>query len=550
MAKYSIASTCDIAQPDWKIEATSLKYNKQTKWLDLYNPTLYIKDIPILYLPYLGFSLNKTRSSGFLKPLIGYSVNEGFLFTLPYYEVISPAADLEIDPTIRTKRGEGVYSTFRFVHSPTSYGELKIGSFKDYDTYQSRYNLAHQVHHGWSFLYTNYDIFVDDDKLYMDLKNANDTDYFYLDSYNYKFKTVDDKILTSKINYITHNDKYYFGIYNTYFKDTSKESNADTMQILPQLNYHIFNNNFLNNFFYSLDANVYNYTRKQGYKALRKTILLPVNYSYSFFDDYLKFSATEQFSFDEVTTNDANTSRLTRLDTFVKIYTNLSKQYKTFNHHISLSATFGMDNYYNYNGVENEYLNTSLVKKSISFKLSQYLIAKDWKINHRLSEVYYIDDSNVENKYSDLLNDVDIQYKDYYLIDNNQYSIADKNVKYNSITVGYNDGIKKLELNYSFKRSISETYTLKGYWKFDGVHKLFGEYSYDVLLNSPKYQIFGISLKKRCWNYNISYKKEILPLLTSDGLASITQRSIYFEIELVPIGGIQQQYQFKSRVKE
>ena len=89
------------------------------------------KDIPIFYLPYLGFSLNKTRSSGFLRPQFGFSANEGFLFTQPYYQTLGLSADLEIDPTIRTKRGKGIYSTFRFVHSPTSKGEFKIGEFRD-----------------------------------------------------------------------------------------------------------------------------------------------------------------------------------------------------------------------------------------------------------------------------------------------------------------------------------------------------------------------------------------------------------------------------------
>ena len=107
------------------------KYNKDTKWIDMNNPVLYLKDIPIFYLPYLGFSLNKTRSSGFLKPLFGFSENEGFLFTQPYYQTLGLSADLEIDPTIRTKRGKGIYSTFRFVHSPTSKGEFKIGEFRD-----------------------------------------------------------------------------------------------------------------------------------------------------------------------------------------------------------------------------------------------------------------------------------------------------------------------------------------------------------------------------------------------------------------------------------
>lgn len=91
LAKASVASTCVVDKPDWKLSSTSLKYNKTTKWIDLYNPVLYIKDVPILYLPYLSFSLNKTRTSGFLTPVFGYSANEGALFTFPYYQTLTPA---------------------------------------------------------------------------------------------------------------------------------------------------------------------------------------------------------------------------------------------------------------------------------------------------------------------------------------------------------------------------------------------------------------------------------------------------------------------------
>jgi len=550
LAKTSVASTCSVNNPDWKIESSSVKYNKKTKWVDMYNPRLYIKDIPVFYFPYLGFSLDRTRSSGFLRPLFGYSANEGFLFTLPYYQVLGPLADLEIDPTIRTKRGEGVYTTFRFVHSPTSYGEFRIGEFRDYKSYQEKYNLANRTHKGWSFLYKNYDLLSPTDKLYISLKSANDTDYFYLDAYNYTFNPITDKILTSNINYyLTNGDYNYFGIYGKYFIDTSKTSNADTMQILPQLNYHRFSDNFWNKFYFSIDANLYNYTREQGYTAVKKSILLPLTYSTNFFKDYLKVALTEQFSFNQVDQSNGISAKLLRLDTFLKLSTNLSKNYGNFIHNISPSITFGMDNYYDYNGVESDYLDVSKIKKSISFNLNQYLVSDKFSINHKLSEVYYLDTNAVNNRYSDLLNDLSIDYLDYYLKENNKYSPNTKKVSYNSITLGYDDQMKKFEANYIYQddsSTQSQTYTLNGYWKYDGLHKLFGEYSYDIDMDTTKYYVVGISMKKKCWNYSLSYKKERLPLLTTDGISSIIQKTIYFEIELVPLGGIKQQYQLQA----
>jgi LPS-assembly protein len=557
-AKNGIASTCEVNNPDWKIVASSVSYDKKRKWLSLNNPVLYLKDIPILYLPYLGYSLDKTRSSGFLKPLFGFSANEGFLFTLPYYQTLGAIADLELDPTIRTKRGNGLYSTFRFVNSATGRGEFKIGEFKDYKRYSEKYDLANSSHRGWSFLYQNRGIISKNDKLYIDLKNANDVDYFYLDAYNYTFNTsyLSSKVLTSTINYINSKDNDFVGIYGKYFKDTSKLSNADTMQLLPQLNYHKFNSVIgdSKDFLYSLDMNIYNYTREKGTKEFKKSILFPITYEDSFFDDYMKLGVTEQFNYSQVESSDGNVSETLSLDTFLKLYSNLSRIYPNFIHNIVPSVTFGMNNFTNKKGPYNPYIDKVELKKSISFKLYQYLLSDYWNLFHEVSAVYYIDNEEQNSEFSALRNSLTFNYGDYYLKENNKFSLKENKVDYNSLTMGYLDSIKFLQFSHIFQRktdfySSSKSFDIKGSYKFDKIHKMFGEFNYDLFLNMEKFYSVGISMSKKCWNYSISYKKETIPLLTNGGISSIIQKTIYFEIELIPLGGISQQYQFKPEEK-
>ena len=57
----TILSSCDCLDPIWSIRASSADYNTEDKWINTYNPRLYIKNVPILYSPYLGFSADKTR---------------------------------------------------------------------------------------------------------------------------------------------------------------------------------------------------------------------------------------------------------------------------------------------------------------------------------------------------------------------------------------------------------------------------------------------------------------------------------------------------------
>jgi len=115
-----VVSSCEPDNPLWQMEFSSSDYNFDEKWLNLYNATLYFSDIPILYTPWFGYSLDKTRRTGFLKPSFGYSEDEGFYYEQPLFIAEQNWWDLELSPQIRTNRGKGAYSTFRFIDSKYS----------------------------------------------------------------------------------------------------------------------------------------------------------------------------------------------------------------------------------------------------------------------------------------------------------------------------------------------------------------------------------------------------------------------------------------------
>jgi LPS-assembly protein len=544
-----ITSTCNPINPDWKIISSSSKYNKKTKFVSLYNPTLYIKNIPILYLPYLNFSTDKTRRSGILRPIFGFSGSEGILFTLPYYYVLGDSADLEFDPTIRTNRGMGIYSTFRFIHSPTSYAEFTIGKFKDNNDYQKRYDLENRTHHGWSFLYTNKNI-IYNDKLYMNFRNANDADYFYLNAHNNKFDNayLTDKIITSQINYYSMYKDNYFGLYGKYFKDTTKSDNSDTMQLLPQVQYHRFTKSLFDRLLYSIDFNTYNYTRKTGYKAFKKSIFIPFSYKFDMLNNYLKFNIKENFNYvqvDESGDSRDNVAKFYTNDTTLKLYSLLSKKYKTFSHSIIPSISYTFNNKYYTNNNKSDYLGDYKTKKNIKISLEQYLLSDGLTIYHSLSQVYYVDNNSI--KTSDLFNTLNVNYYDFYLNEKNRYSFDIGQSKYNAFTLGFNNGTFKLEGSHIYNYKSSESYDINGFYKFDKIHKIFADFNYDLKLKMQKHWLFGISMNKQCWNYSVSFKREIVPILTTNGVSGIIRKTIYFEVEFIPLGGIQQQYQLKTQ---
>lgn len=80
VTEKSIVSSCNTQEPDWKIAFTTGEFNKESKWLHLYNPVFYANDVPLFYLPYFSFSTDTTRRTGLLRPEFGLGRTEGFYY--------------------------------------------------------------------------------------------------------------------------------------------------------------------------------------------------------------------------------------------------------------------------------------------------------------------------------------------------------------------------------------------------------------------------------------------------------------------------------------
>ncbi len=536
-------STCCIKDPDWFMKALSAEYDRKEKALKLYNLTLVINSVPVFYLPYFYVNFNKTRRSGLLRPYIGYSENEGVLYSQPVYFVISVNTDLEIVPTIRTIRGEGVYGTFRFVDSPNSKGSVKAGIFVDNDDYYRSNNLAYKRHYGFNIRYDRENIFYSDDSLYMDLKYANDVDYFYLDAYNYKFNDtyLSDKLITSELNYINVTPKNLYGAYFKYFIDTTKLNNDDTWQILPQLNFHRFltKTRGLTNL---IDLNIYNYYRKTGSNFVLSDLLLPVSYNYSLFNDYMKFKITESLSagYGFYYQNDSLKSKYVNLSTQLKLYTSLTKV-DGYIHIISPSMILNIKNFSN-SRIYTDLMSVPDIQNYISLNLFQIFQKGEFKLTHTLNETYYLDRS----RYSDLENIFNIGFYNFSIEENNKYSIDKGYVSYNNIKISYNNDRFYTYASHVFQKNVSESVTVGGTYNINEYKKGYVEYNYDIMNNYGKYWLFGLKLSKKCWKYDLSFKQSRIPILEENGISYKKDNIITVNVELIPIGGLSQTFVFKG----
>jgi LPS-assembly protein len=116
-------TTCDPNEETWRLQAKEVNLDfKEDEGISR-DTTLYIKDIPVLYTPYLSFPLSHKRKSGFLMPSAGYSNNRGLEITTPYYFNLAPNYDATLTPRLMTKRGLMLDSEFRYL-TETSNGKI------------------------------------------------------------------------------------------------------------------------------------------------------------------------------------------------------------------------------------------------------------------------------------------------------------------------------------------------------------------------------------------------------------------------------------------
>jgi LPS-assembly protein len=123
-------TTCDVGDDDWFMRIDQLDLDRIRDVGVARNATVVFKGVPILYSPYLDFSLSGRRKSGLLPPTIGSTGQSGFEYTQPFYWNIAPNHDATIAPRLLTKRGVLLNNDFRYLE-PDLTGEIRAEYLPD-----------------------------------------------------------------------------------------------------------------------------------------------------------------------------------------------------------------------------------------------------------------------------------------------------------------------------------------------------------------------------------------------------------------------------------
>lgn len=124
-------TTCEPNSNTWQLVASKLKIDPGTGIANAKHVRLKVKDIPILYLPWVRFPIDDRRASGLLFPQLSLSEDNGFEYAQPIYLNLAPNYDATITPRYIQERGSMAEVELRHL-SKSTYTVLS-GAFLSHD---------------------------------------------------------------------------------------------------------------------------------------------------------------------------------------------------------------------------------------------------------------------------------------------------------------------------------------------------------------------------------------------------------------------------------
>ena len=568
--KKTTLSSCDCKKPDWHIEFSKGDYNTTSKWVNSYDTKLYIGDTSVFYTPYFGFPMDKSRRSGLLKPIVGYSSYEGLSYAQPIYYAPKENYDLEYIPQVRIQRGMGFYTIFRYADSLSSILKIDGGIFKEYKNYQEEYKLKNQQHYGMHIEYLRDKIFTNNldtqDRIYTYLASMNDVNYQNTLPKNNITNSV-DKYVESNIKYFYNNSLFYSDIWLQYYDDLSQSNNNNTLQTLPNIYMQKYTNNFfISNLLYSTNIEYINKTRSKGLGANITYLTLPIKYYTKIFNDYINISFGEKLKFTNV--NYYNTSLYHNgyygeNIHFISINSDLIKSYNNFIHFTTIKGSIEYANSFKQDGdlyninnfdttlspfdIKKDTKNITLSfknvlydktksKKLIEDTIKQSLIYNEEDESYQQATlenelIYFYDKGIVSNRfiYDDKIDTISQSYSTMEF-KNNGYKV--------SLDHLYSKDVLTLKTNESLKYLLS--------MKVNSNYTISYEDEYDLKNNISKIQKLDLNIDKKCWSMDLTLSNA---LVASDTVTNtnLKQTILYIEVNLKQLLNMKQVYKFKQK---
>lgn len=267
-------TTCDCEEgqsPAWSFYSSEAKVTFG-EYLTSWHSFFYIKNVPVLYSPFVILPIKRERETGFLFPKLGYSQLRGFKFDNSFFWAISESQDATFYLDIENRRGLGKGIEYRYVLSTTSEGEFFFYQFKEKDIDRVREfrkssdNLSRPKtaeDDRWLLTYTHKGFLPSNITFKANINVVSDDEYFIDLGKDINERSLES--LESNISFTKTWAKFNLVTQFRYFDNLLVENNRTTLQRLPEIALTGSDKQIANSPFYlSTESSFVNFERTEG----------------------------------------------------------------------------------------------------------------------------------------------------------------------------------------------------------------------------------------------------------------------------------------------
>lgn len=251
----------------------------------------------------------------------------------------------------------------------------------------------------------------------------------------------------------------------------------------------------------------------------------------------------------------------------LSLYTELAKPYENFSHTMYLGLDYTIPGNSNKSdGFKKMIADTDLdeldslvlnTKENISLGLVEYFYNDNGRkiISHSLKQTIILGDLSLnEYKYLDLSNDLKF-YATSDLTLKNLINYSHQFSRLSKFQTSLDWKLEEYKVSFIHTYQKDENDNTDNYLSFAvdtnyvENYNFFANTNYDIEDDYFKSWSIGWIMKKKCWDYKLTYKEERTPKLTSAGSDSTNKKGIYLTFNLYPIGGISYNFTRESAIE-
>ncbi len=563
-------TACEQKTPDWRITGSEVNVTV-AGYGTVKHSVLWIKKIPVFYVPFFMFPAKTERQSGLLPPQIDFSGRKGFAVTQPFFWAINESSDATFYYQHLQKRGEKLGVEYRYMLSEASRGTLMLDGFDDRKIddgtgdstedwgYENDNALRPNSDRYWFRMKANQEL-PNDFTAKLDLDVVSDQDYLrefssgYMgysktsDYFESEFgRDLDDKNDPVRENRLNFSRNWTYSAFNADFAwydnviNRRQRDEDDTLQRLPMITFNALKQPFYNNLVYSSLYTEYDYFYRTdgptGHRTdLHPRLFLPIRAkNYFTFEPSISYRQTVWYS-DEDGVDDSTEDKYAHRELF-----DLGAQLSTDVHRIYNFQRFGIQKIKHTVVPMLEYSYIPDIDQSelpdfdeidridgeneITFSLTHYFTSKraverpdapiDYQYNLfgrlRIEQPYDFNQRNDSEKALGLLY-TELDFTPVNLITlhaDAEWSHELEKIVSSNLSVRLRNRLgASIQVDYRYNRLINESVYFLAVMPVTSWLSVYGDYERNLVDNEDIELQLGALYKSGCWSVDVSYLKE------------------------------------------